>query len=151
MDDTTKFETDVEDNFETEGEVFEHIPVKNEGNGFNRRKSSVLFNPILENFEPVDLNQEYGTTIMDNDNENDLASISYQFPSSNRSSIFSKISGMSFETISSKYMGFFVFFSYLIIFIMGIMIGALLVNIFISFGSFKGQVYLNRAAFLSLS
>ena len=92
-----------------------------------RRKSSVLFSPVIENFELVDSLPEMSDK---NDNvNNDLESRSYYLPISSRLSIFSRISEISLQILSTKYQYFFLYSSFLMIFLMGIVIGALMVKI----------------------
>ena len=58
------------------------------------------------------------------DLENDTVEArSYYFPSSTRLSIFSRISEVSFQTLSSKYKLFILFCAFLMIFIIGFIFG----------------------------
>ena len=92
-----------------------------------RRKSYVLFSPVIENFELVDNISEMSDNI--DDVNTDLESRSYYMPTSNRLSIFSRMSEISLQTLSTKYQYFFLCSSFLMIFLMGIVIGALMVKI----------------------
>ena len=92
-----------------------------------RRKSYVLFSPVIENFELVDNISEMSDNI--DDVNTDLESRSYYMPTSNRLSIFSRMSEISLQILSTKYQYFFLCSSFLMIFLMGIVIGALMVKI----------------------
>ena len=92
-----------------------------------RRKSSVLFSPVIENFELVDNISEMSDNI--DDVNTDLESRSYYLPISSRLSIFSRMSEISLQILSTKYQYFFLCSSFLMIFLMGIVIGALMVKI----------------------
>ena len=92
-----------------------------------RRKSSFLFSPVIEDFELVDNLSEMSDK---NDDVNtDLESRSYYMPTSNSLSIFSRMSEISLQTLSTKYQYFFFCSFFLMIFLMGIVIGALMVKI----------------------
>ena len=133
MDNTAEYEA-LDKTEVAELELVENLHFKNKENGIKRRKSSVLFNPVLEDFEPVGVSTQSEST------EKDLTSVSYHFNSTKRSSIFSRISEMSFQSISTKYQWFFLCCSCFIIFLMGVVIGALLVKVIVCFKSSKGQV-----------
>ena len=100
-----------------------------------RRKSSVMFVPVVENLELLDNKSE--TSEMDV--TNDLESRSYNFPSSNRLSIFSRMSEISLQTLSTKDQFFFLCSSFLI-FLMGIVVCAVMVKIFLCLSSSQVQV-----------
>jgi hypothetical protein len=100
-----------------------------------RRKSSVMFSPVVQNLELLDNKSE--TSEMDV--TNDLESRSYNFPSSNRLSIFRRMSEISLQTLSTKDQFFFLCSSFLI-FLMGIVVCAVMVKIFLSLSSSHVQV-----------
>ena len=112
---------------DTEEVLLEHLHFKNKGNGVKRRNSSVSFNPVLEDFELVDLENQHETT--EDDENNDLMSNSYKFSSSNRPSIFSRISERSFQRFSTTYRYNFLFWSLLVVFFSGLLLGAFLAKI----------------------
>ena len=95
--------------------------------GPERRKSSVAFSSVLLDYEKAEMNSNnsYKEELV---NQNGAKAETYFFPSGARPSVFSRISGMSFQTLNTKYQFIFVMFSFLMIFFIGIVVGFLTVK-----------------------
>ena len=115
--------------------------LQNEERVSGRRKSSVLFNEVLKKYEPSENEQE----ISENGNakKQNGEKRSLLFPSSSRQSIFSRRSGVSyhsFQALSSKYQYFFLISLLLMVFLMGVIVGAIYVKGFLCNGHVQFQV-----------
>ena len=106
-------------------------------NGSERRKSTVSFCPDLEYNESRDTSlNDYEKEIYE---EKPFES-EYYFPSEARASIFSRISDMPFPILSSNFKCFFLIFSTLVIFFMGIIVGTLTTKYLFSNGLKQDKV-----------
>ena len=108
-----------------------------------RRKSTVLFSSVLEDYEKQE-NQSFVSEKEDlDDHENNIVETrSYCYPSSHRMSIFSRISEISFQTLNHKYQCIFLMSAFLIIFLIGLFVGALAVKFFFCF-SYQDNVQIS--------
>ena len=95
--------------------------------GPERRKSSVAFSSVLLDYEKEEMNSN-DSYKEEHVNQDGAKAETYFFPSGARPSVFSRISEMSFQTLSTKYQYIFVMFSFLMIFFIGIVVGALSVK-----------------------
>ena len=119
---------------ENAGLKFEQfIFCQNEGNISRRRKSSVLFSPVLETYEP----EEIESTIPENENQEVR---SYLFSYSPRMSIFSRMSEASFQALGAKYQCILVLCCLLMAFLIGVIVGAITVKSLLCHGPPNHQV-----------
>ena len=113
-----------------------HIPDIDE-NSFERRKSSVLFNPDL------DYNESEDTPLNDDEKtkgDEKAFESEFYFPCEARASIFSRISEMSLPIHSSQFKCFSLFVSTLIIFFLGFIVGTLATKHFLCNGFEQDKV-----------
>ena len=106
-------------------------------NSFERRKSSVLFNPELDY-------KESGETSLNDDEkpkgDEEAFESEFYFPCEARASIFSRISEMSLPIHSSQFKCFSLFVSTLIIFFLGFIVGTLATKHFLCDGFEQDKV-----------
>ena len=120
--------------FRKVGLIFEQfIFCQSDGQLSKRRKSSVLFSPVLEKYEP----EEIESPILENENQ-ELRS--YLFSSSFRMSIFSRMSEASFQSLGAKYQCSLIICCLLMAFLIGFSVGAITVKSFLCSNSSVFQV-----------
>ena len=115
--------------------------LQNEEKVSGRRKSSVLFNAVLQKYEPSENEQEFSEK--ENARKENGEKRSFLFPSSSRLSIFSRLSGVSvysFQAMSTKSQYFFLICLLLMVFLMGVIVGAIYVKGFLCNGPVQYQV-----------
>ena len=106
-----------------------------------RRKSSVVFCPVLEKYEP----EEIKLPILENENQ-ELRS--YLLSSSHRMSIFSRMSEASFQSLGAKYQCILVICSLIMAFLIGVAVGAITVKSFLCSNSSVYQVEERKRFFI---
>ena len=97
----------------------------------------MLFNPVLKEVAPYDDKAEDDDDDVVDDNE----SKTFPFIQPTRSlSYLRRVSEISFRSITTKYQQFFLVASSIIIFMMGVVVGASTVKIFVCFDPLDNQV-----------
>ena len=113
-----------------------------EGRISRRRKSSVIFSPVLEQYEP----EKNESQILENENQE---VISYLLTSSSsRMSIFSRMSEASFQALGANHQCILVIYCLIMAFLMGVAVGAITVKTFLSSNSSVYQVKERQRFFL---
>ena len=132
-----------QNNFSLLCELIMHFP-QNEEKVSGRRKSSVLFNEVLHKYEPSENEQEFSGK--ENARKENGEKRSLLFSSSSRLSMFSRLSEVSFRSIysfqalSTKSQYFFLICLLLMVFLMGVIVGAIYVKGFLCNGPVQYKV-----------
>ena len=101
----------------------------------------MLFNPVLEDVAPNDEKLEDKDNDVDNGNESNTIPF---IPDTRSVSTLRRISEISLQSITTKYQHFFLVASSIIIFMMGVVVGASTVKIFVCFDPLDEQVSLTK-------
>ena len=109
------------------------ISCQNEGNISRRRKSSVSFSRVLEQYEP----EKNESPFLENENQEFT---SYLFSSSPRMSMFSRMSEVSIQSLGAKYQCFLIICCLIMGFLIGVAVGAITVKSLLCNGSSLYQV-----------
>ena len=113
-----------------------------EGSASERRKSSVVFNKVLEKYEPV----ENRTQTLEYEN---IERREFQSTSSSRLSVFSTVSDMSFSRLNMKNKFIFVIIILIMMFFLGVAVGAMIAQSFFCIEDRSQQLHLHKAGYFS--